>query len=294
MPCSITGSSGVPGGLHYRDVEDKRMIDLIKSAIVTPVIATRIEDDKPKKKIKRKYHKKRALAEDEPKPDPYCGPDKTRKMDYIRYGGHILIGVRGPRADAATLRKQMIEFCDQRRVVYPTLSTLPLEARLSVRREWVHSCRLFHTNQAHSNAQMNKFLLTMVEWYRFADIRKKVVNFCSYIIRGSLAKLYAAKYKLRSRAKVYKIGSRNLSRPLKERKGQSPEYHNLLRMGLVESIDALQYTRMSLVPETDYSPFRSNWRPDHEKALMEYISLNYPKTFEEQQRCIHEQGLVLP
>ncbi|KAK4748518.1 hypothetical protein SAY87_015104 [Trapa incisa] len=141
---------------------------------------------------------------------------------------------------------------------------------------------------------MNKFLLTMVEWYRFADIRKKVVNFCSYIIRGSLAKLYAAKYKLCSRAKVYKIGSRNLSRPLKERKGQSPEYHNLLRMGLVESIDALQYTRMSLVPETDYSPFRSNWRPDHEKALMEYISLNYPKTFEEQQRCIHEQGLVLP
>ncbi|KAK4748519.1 hypothetical protein SAY87_015105 [Trapa incisa] len=47
------------------------MIDLIKSAIVTPVIATRIEDDKPKKKIKRKYHKKRALAEDEPKSDPY-------------------------------------------------------------------------------------------------------------------------------------------------------------------------------------------------------------------------------
>ncbi|KAK4761615.1 hypothetical protein SAY87_029499 [Trapa incisa] len=418
-------------GSLMRDVRDKRVIDLIMSAIVTPVITTRIEDEKPKKKIKRKYQKKRVLAEDEPKPDPYwletffgfapeeadkvpkwghcgilspllanicldeldrwmetkikefykpskndiiwntpegeqehgntswpefvptSGPDKTRKMDYIRYGGHILIGVRGPRADAATLRKQLIEFCDQkytlkldnetlpiehitkgimfldhvlcRRVVYPTLrytatggkiiSEKGVGTLLSVTAS-LKQCikqfrklnflkgdrdpdpqpcfRMFHANQAHSNAQMNKFLSTMVEWYRFADNRKKVVNFCSYIIRGSLAKLYAAKYKLRSRAKVYKIGSRNLSRPLKERKGQSPEYHNLLRMGLVESIDGLQYTRMSLVPETDYSPFPSNWRPDHEKVLMEYIRLNNSKTLEEQRSCIHEQGLVSP
>ncbi|KAF7824993.1 nuclear intron maturase 2, mitochondrial-like [Senna tora] len=154
--------------------------------------------------------------------------------------------------------------------------------------------RMFHATQAHTNAQMNKFLSTMVEWYRFADNRKKVVNFCSYIIRGSLAKLYAAKYKLRSRAKVYKIGSRNLSRPLKEKKGQSPEYHNLLRMGLVESIDGLHYTRMSLIPETDYTPFPSNWRPEHEKALQEYIKLEDPKTLEEQRSCIKEQGLVSP
>lgn len=76
---------------------------------------------------------------------------------------------------------------------------------------------MFHATQAHTNAQMNKLLATMVEWYRYSDNGKKIVNFCSYIIRGSLAKLYAAKYKLQSRAKVYRIGSRNLSRPLKER-----------------------------------------------------------------------------
>ncbi|PPR92990.1 hypothetical protein GOBAR_AA27683 [Gossypium barbadense] len=284
---------------------------------------------------------------------PTSGPDKTRKMDYVRYGGHILIGIRGPRADAATLRKQLIEFCDQkymikldneslpiehitkgimfldhvlcRRVVYPTLrytatggkiisekgvgTLLSVTASLKQcikqfrklnflkgdREPDPQPCfRMFHATQAHTNAQMNKFLSTMVEWYRYADNRKKVVNFCSYIIRGSLAKLYAAKYKLRSRAKVYKIGARNLSRPLKERKGQSPEYQNLLRMGLAESIDGLQYTRMSLIPETDYTPFPSNWRPDHEKALIEYIRLDDPKTLEEQKGCIQEQGLVSP
>ncbi|XP_050231048.1 nuclear intron maturase 2, mitochondrial [Mercurialis annua] len=412
-----------------RDVRDKKVIDLVKAALTTPVITTAVEV--PKKRIKRKYSKKRVLAEDEPKPDPYwletffgfapeeaeklpswghcgilspllanvcldeldkwvegkiqefyhpsksdviwnspegeaeqgntswpefvptSGPDKTRKMDYIRYGGHILIGVRGPRADAATLRKQLIEFVDQkyflkldneslpiehitkgimfldhvlcRRVVYPTLrytatggkiisekgvgTLLSLTASLKQsikqfrklnflkgdRDPDPQPCfRMFHATQSHTNAQMNKLLSTMVEWYRYADNRKKIVNFCSYIIRGSLAKLYAAKYKLRSRAKVYKISSRNLSRPLKEKKGASPEYHNLLRMGLAESIDGLQYTRMSLVPETDYTPFPVNWRPDHEKALLEFIRLDDPKTLEEQRNCIREQGLVSP
>ena len=65
-------------------------------------------------------------------------------------------------------------------------------------------------------------------------------------------------------------------------------------MGLVESIYGLQYTRMSLIPETDYTPFPSHWRPDHEKALVEYIRLDDPKTLEEQRNCIGEKGLVSP
>ncbi|MQM05683.1 hypothetical protein Taro_038500, partial [Colocasia esculenta] len=419
-----------------RDVRDKKVVDLIKSALVTPVVTGRPEDEEAarKKKKKRKYQKKRVLAEDEPKPDPYwlqtffgfapeeaaklpnwghcgllspllanvvldeldkwmegkikefyrpsktdviwnsenadggeqeqgntswpefvptSGPDKTRKIDFIRYGGHILIGVRGPRADAAALRKQLIEFCDLkfllkldneslpiehitkgimfldhvlcRRVVYPTLrytatggkiiSEKGVGTLLSVSAS-LRQCikqfrkleflkgdrdpdpqpcfRMFHATQAHTNAQMNKLLSTMVEWYRYADNRKKIVNFCSYIIRGSLAKLYAAKYKLRSRAKVYKIASRNLSRPLKDKKGQSPEYHNLLRMGLVDSIDGLQYTRMSLVPDTDYTPFPSGWRPEHEKVLLEYIRLQDTGILEEQRNALREQGLLTP
>lgn len=421
-------------GALLRDVRDKRVVDLIKSALVTPVVTTRPEDIPKKKKIKRKNQKKKVLAEDEPKPDPYwlqtffgfapeeaerapnwghcgilspllanvcldeldkwveekikdfyrpsksdviwntddpeggheergntswpefvptSGPDKTRKMDYIRYGGHILIGIRGPRSDAAALRKQLIDFCDERyflkldneslpiehitkgvmfldhvlcrRIVYPTLrytasggkivSEKGVGTLLSVTAS-LKQCiktfrkleflkgdrdpdpqpcfRMFHATQSHTNQQMNKFLSTMVEWYRYADNRKKIVNFCSYIIRGSLAKLYAAKYKLRSRAKVYKIASRNLSRPLKEKKGQSPEYENMMRMGLLDSIDGLQFTRMSFVPETDYTPFPSGWRPDHEKLLIEFIKLEDPSTLEEQRNFLRDRGLVTP
>lgn len=417
-------------GALIRDVHDKKVVDLIRSALLTPVVTGRPGDeDASKKKKKRKYQKKKVLPEGEPKPDPYwlqtffgfapeealtqpdwghcgvlspllanvcldefdkwmdekikefykpsksdvvggedgveqgntswpefvptSGPDKTRKVDYIRFGGHFLIGVRGPRADAAIIRKQLVEFCDQRfrikldneslpiehitkgimfldhvlcrRVVYPTLrytatggkiisekgvgTLLSVTASLKQcikqfrkleflkgdREPDPQPCfRMFHATQSHTNSQMNKLLLTMAEWYRYADNRKKIVNFCSYIIRGSLAKLYAAKYKLRSRAKVYKIASRNLSRPLKDKKGQSPEYHNLLRMGLVDSIDGLQYTRMSMVPDPDYTPLPSGWRPDHEKFLLEYIKLTDQQTLEEQRSCIREEGLITP
>ncbi|KAJ0954509.1 putative RNA-directed DNA polymerase [Helianthus annuus] len=185
-----------------RDVRDKMVIDLVKSALTTPVITSPPVE---KKRIRRKYQKKRVLAEDEPKPDPYwlesffgfapeeaekvptwghcgilspllgnicldeldrwmegkikefyrpsksdviwnspegevdqgntswpefvptSGPDKTRRIDYIRFGGHFLIGVRGPRADAAILRKQLIEFCDQKYTLKLDNESLPIE-----------------------------------------------------------------------------------------------------------------------------------------------------------------------
>ncbi|GJN20160.1 hypothetical protein PR202_gb07502 [Eleusine coracana subsp. coracana] len=384
-------------GSLIRDVRDKKVVDLVRSALLTPVVTARPGDALPKKKTKRKYQKKKVLPEGEPKPDPYwlqtffgfapeealtqpdwghcgvlspllanvcldeldkwmeekikefykpsksdvvggddgieqgntswpefvptSGPDKTRKVDYIR----IKLDNESLPIEHITKGIMFLDHVLCRRVVYPTLrytasggkiisekgvgTLLSVTASLKQcikqfrkleflkgdREPDPQPCfRMFHATQAHTNSQMNKLLLTMAEWYRYADNRKKVVNFCSYIIRGSLAKLYAAKYKLRSRAKVYKIASRNLSRPLKDKKGQSPEYHNLLRMGLVDSIDGLQYTRMSMVPDPDYTPLPSGWRPDHEKILLEYIKLTDQQTLEEQRNCIREEGLITP
>jgi hypothetical protein len=104
------------------------------------------------------------------------------------------------------------------------------------------------------------FLETMADWYRYADNRKKIVGFCAYVIRSSLAKLYAARYRLKSRAKVYKIASRDLSRPLREStRNDVPEYFDLLRMGLVDVIEGVQFARMSSIPSCDYTPFPRNW-----------------------------------
>ncbi|KDP37963.1 hypothetical protein JCGZ_04606 [Jatropha curcas] len=285
---------------------------------------------------------------------PSSGKEKTRKMDYIRYGGHFLIGIRGPREDAVQIRKEIIEFCDAklgirldnskieiehitrgiqfldhiicRRVIYPTLhytasggkivSERGVGTLLSVTASLQQCIRQFrrlqfvkgdkdpeplpcnpmlYSSQAHTNAQMNKFLETMADWYRYADNRKKVVGFCAYVIRSSLAKLYAARYRLKSRAKVYKIASRDLSRPLRESSNNSaPEYSDLLRMGLVDAIEGVQFSHMSLIPSCDYTPFPRNWIPDHERVLHEYIRLQDPKFFCELWRSIKHQSLTLP
>ncbi|KAF9684164.1 hypothetical protein SADUNF_Sadunf04G0089200 [Salix dunnii] len=285
---------------------------------------------------------------------PSSGKEKTRKMEYIRYGGHFLIGIRGPREDAVQIRKEIIEFCERkfgirldnskidiehitrgiqfldhiicRRVIYPTLrytgsggkivSEKGVGTLLSVtaclqqcirqfrRLKFVKGDKdpeplpctpMLYSGQAHTNAQMNKFLETMADWYQYADNRKKVVGFCAYVIRSSLAKLYAARYRLKSRAKVYKIASRDLSRPLRENSNNSaPEYSDLLRMGLVDAIEGVQFAHMSSIPTCDYTPFPRNWIPDHEQVLHEHIRLQDPKFFCDLHRSIKRQGLSLP
>ncbi|KAK4271832.1 hypothetical protein QN277_020465 [Acacia crassicarpa] len=285
---------------------------------------------------------------------PSSGKHKTRKMDYIRYGGHFLIGIRGPREDALEIRERVIDFSEGafgirldnskveiehitrgiqfldhiicRRVIYPTLrytasggnivSEKGVGTLLSVTASLQQCIRQFrrlelvkgdkdpeplpctsmlYSGQAHTNSQMNKFLETMADWYRYADNRRKVVGFCAYVIRSSLAKLYAARYRLKSRAKVYGIASRNLSRPLRESSNNSaPEYSDLLRMGLVDVIEGVQFSRMSLIPSCDYTPFPRNWIPDHEKVLREYRKLDNPKSFFHLLRSIKQEGLSLP
>ncbi|WOL18668.1 hypothetical protein Cni_G27465 [Canna indica] len=285
---------------------------------------------------------------------PSSGNEKTRKMDYIRYGSHILIGIRGPREDAVELRKDLIEFCDNRyglmlensmieiehitrgiefldhlicrRVIHPTLrytatggnivSQKGVGTLLSITAS-LHRCisnfrrlelvkgdkdpeplpctPMLYAGQAHTNSQMNKFLETMADWYRYADNRKKVVGFCAYVIRSSLAKLYAARYRLKSRAKVYKIASRDLSRPLREStRNDAPEYSDLLRMGLVDAIDGVQFSHMSMIPSCDYTPFPRNWVPDHELLLREYIKLQDPKFFCELHKSVRHQEFSSP
>ncbi|KAL2473755.1 Intron maturase [Forsythia ovata] len=285
---------------------------------------------------------------------PASGKEKTRKMDYIRFGGHFLIGIRGPREDAVGIRKDIIEFCDSkfgirldnskveiehitrgiqfldhiicRRVIHPTLRytsnggnivsekgvgtllsvTASLQQCISQFRrlafvkgdrdpEPLPCTPMLYSGQAHTNAQMNKFLESMADWYRYADNRKKIVGFCAYVIRSSLAKLYAARYRLKSRAKVYKIASRDLSRPLRESSNNSaPEYSDLLRMGLVDTIEGVQFSHMSLIPSCDYTPFPRNWVPDHERVLREYIRLQDPKFFCQLNKLVKQQGLCLP
>ncbi|XP_078437256.1 intron maturase, type II family protein [Wolffia australiana] len=270
------------------------------------------------------------------------GKEKTKRMDYIRHGSHFLVGIRGPREDAAELRKEIMEFCEatfgrrpenqslqiehvtrgiefldhviSRRVIYPNLrytgsggkivSQKGVGTLLSVSASLERCIRHFrnlelvkgdkdpeplpcspmlYSGQAHTNAQMNKLLETLADWFRYADNRKKVVGFCAYVVRSSIAKLYAARYRLKSRAKVYGLSGRDLRRPLRESTTgrAAPEFSDLLRMGLVDAIEGVQFSRFSLIPTCDYAPFPRNWVPHHERVLDELLRLQNPKVLGE-------------
>lgn len=142
--------------------------------------------------------------------------------------------------------------------------------------------RLFHAPQSISNAQINKMLEFLAEWFRYADNRKKASNFCQYILRSSLAKMYAAKYKLRSRAQVYKVGSGDLSLPIKDKKGLSEHYKRMLKKGFVEGeIPGIEYGKISKAPDVDLAPLPRNWMPEHEIILRELAYMLRPECQEE-------------
>ncbi|KAF9689718.1 hypothetical protein SADUNF_Sadunf01G0121300 [Salix dunnii] len=280
---------------------------VLRTASTTPVISSRLEE--PKMKLKRKIQKKRVLAEDESKPDPYWSdtffgfaPEEAEK---VPSWGHC--GILNPLLANICL-DELHRWMEGRikEFYLPSKSDVIWNGQEREAEQGNTSWSEFvPTSCPNKTKKMDyKYMLKLDNESLPIELITKGIMFLDHVLcrrvvypalrRGSLAKLYAAKHKLCSLAKVYKIGSWNLSRLLKEKKGSSLDYHNLLRMGLTESVDGLQYTRMSHVPETDYTPFSSNWTFYHEKALLEYIRLGDPKTLEDQRFTMREQGLISP
>lgn len=73
-------------------------------------------------------------------------------------------------------------------------------------------------SQAVTNVYMNRILRSFCEWCKIAGNRKRVVALVSYIIRYSVAKLYATKFKLSSVAQVFKRGGNNLGKLIGHKK----------------------------------------------------------------------------
>lgn len=81
--------------------------------------------------------------------------------------------------------------------------------------------RYYQYPQDKSVKVVGNILRGLADYYHLADSKRQCVNRLSYIMRSSLAKTYAAKFKLGSSAKVFKRGGKDLSRPIKV-KGDSP------------------------------------------------------------------------
>lgn len=76
----------------------------------------------------------------------------------------------------------------------------------------------FHFSQKEANVRVNKILSFFCDWFRSASNRRYIMGVISVIFRLSLAKMYAAKFKLKSTSIVWIRGGYFLNKPLGKNK----------------------------------------------------------------------------
>ncbi len=72
-----------------------------------------------------------------------------------------------------------------------------------------------HQPQSLTNVRVRAIILGLCNYYRLANNRRRFTKRIAYILRHSLAKMYAAKYRLHSRSKVFRKAGKYLDKPLK-------------------------------------------------------------------------------
>ena len=79
-----------------------------------------------------------------------------------------------------------------------------------------------HQTQSLTNLRIRSMILGLCNYYRLANNRRRFTHRISYILRHSLAKMYAAKYKLGTRAQVFKRAGKYLDKPIKANEKEIP------------------------------------------------------------------------
>lgn len=78
-----------------------------------------------------------------------------------------------------------------------------------------------HQTQSLTNMRIRGVLMGLCNYYKLANNRRRFTSRISYILRHSTAKMYAAKYKLRTRAQVFKKAGKYLDKALLAREDRN-------------------------------------------------------------------------
>nr|YP_010399860.1 hypothetical protein NDD16_mgp13 [Nowellia curvifolia]QIA60593.1 hypothetical protein [Nowellia curvifolia]UQM88626.1 hypothetical protein [Nowellia curvifolia] len=122
----------------------------------------------------------------------------------------------------------------------------------------------FQYPQTYSVARIASILRGLANYYHLANSKRRCITRLSYILRTSLAKTYAAKFKLGTAAKVFAKGGRDLSKPIKARKGLNKVPRVSNRVGTASErhfSPAIPYTRYGQIKLPDTKPLTKNWQP---------------------------------
>ncbi|MEM9680334.1 MAG: group II intron reverse transcriptase/maturase, partial [Bacteroidota bacterium] len=116
--------------------------------------------------------------------------------------------------------------------------------------------RFLRHSQADINKRVNSILTGLSNWWSIAGNRRAAIARTAYIIRYSIAKVYAAKFKLGTVAKVFKKGGNNLSKNLANKA-------NLTQ----KPIPGILFDRYWYIPKPRKNKLDPNWKPEYIKIM---------------------------
>jgi group II intron reverse transcriptase/maturase len=108
-------------------------------------------------------------------------------------------------------------------------------------------------SQVDTNAIIAAVLNEYYEWFKIGKNRQKAMDFVLYILRYSIAKTYAAKYKLGSMRKVFQIAGYELGKPIRV-----DSRHKILGLDekLVNNWESVGKRPLRKLQELKYPPFK--------------------------------------
>ena len=131
----------------------------------------------------------------------------------------------------------------------------------------------FQDPQSYTVAKAKSIIQGIDNYYQIANNRRAFTSRIVYIIRDSIARVFAAKFKLRTRRQVYTKGGKDLSRPIDAKTGKTAigatdaqakiwakEAGGQLK-GLMPKIPYIKY---GTIPKPTLAPLPKRWNPSHQ------------------------------
>jgi group II intron reverse transcriptase/maturase len=120
--------------------------------------------------------------------------------------------------------------------------------------------------QSYTLKAINRILRGLCNYYKLSENLRQSMSRISFTVRYSTAKLFAAKYRLHTMAKIFRKAGKDLGKPLKGPSiGANDEKlkHDAKAAGgeLIGEFKGLLYTKYKQIPSPDLKPLAKGWKP---------------------------------
>nr|UCS09810.1 hypothetical protein [Percursaria percursa] len=131
----------------------------------------------------------------------------------------------------------------------------------------------FQDPQSYTVAKAKSIIQGIDNYYQIANNRRASTSRVVYIIRDSIARVLAAKFKLRTRRQVYAKGGKDFSRPIDAKTGktvigatdaQAKIWAKEAGGQIKGPMPKIPYVKYGTIPKPTLAPLPQNWNPLHQ------------------------------